>query len=89
MNIIITVEGKVQGVFFRASTRDKAIELGLTGFVRNQEDGSVYIEAMGEQERLNEFIAWCKRGPKNARVENVKVIEANPQRFTSFEIRRK
>lgn len=87
MNLVIKVHGRVQGVFFRASTRDKARELGLTGFVRNEKDGSVYIEVSGEVKILEEFLAWCKLGPKNAVVEDLKFSKAPDQKFPSFEIR--
>ncbi|MEZ5066975.1 MAG: acylphosphatase [Bacteroidia bacterium] len=55
----ITVSGKVQGVFFRKFTKEKAVESGLNGFVRNQNDGSVYIEVTGEETVLEDFIQWC------------------------------
>lgn len=87
MNLVIHVQGRVQGVFFRASTRDKARELGLTGFVKNESDGSVYIEAAGKEQKLKEFLAWCKQGPKNAEVEDLKFTEAPPRQFSSFEIK--
>jgi len=88
MNLKITVQGRVQGVFYRASTRDKARELGLNGFVRNESNGDVYIEAEGEEEILKKFIAWCKQGPRQARVDNLKIIEGEDQGHTKFEIRR-
>ena len=71
----ITVSGVVQGVFFRASTKAQADELGIKGFVSNQRDGSVYIEAEGESERLKKFIQWCRKGPVNASVERCDVRE--------------
>lgn len=89
MTFVITVRGKVQGVFFRASTRDKARELNLTGFVRNQSDGSVYLEASGNEDQLNKLVAWCKVGPKSARVDQVEVTQLDSAiSFDSFEIRR-
>ncbi len=84
----IRVSGSVQGVFFRASTKTNADHLGIHGFVRNEPDGSVYIEAEGVEEKLTEFISWCKQGPKSAVVEKVDVKEAGAKNFTSFEIRR-
>lgn len=88
MNLVINIQGKVQGVFFRASTRDKARELELTGFVRNENDGSVYIAVAGEKEKLTELVNWCKKGPRNAVVDKVTTSEAPSQQFSSFEIRR-
>lgn len=88
MTFAITVSGRVQGVFFRASTRDKAKSLGLIGFVKNQPDGSVYIEACGEVEKLKELVDWCHQGPSQAVVENVETSEISPGGYASFEIRR-
>ena len=84
----IKVSGKVQGVFFRASTQERALELGVTGFVRNERDGSVYIEAEAGDEILKVFIDWCHVGPAGARVEHVQVGDAPVVGFTKFEIRR-
>ena len=84
----IRVSGKVQGVFFRASTREKADEFAIKGFVRNEPDGSVYIEAEGEENDLNKFIAWCKRGPIRAKVDRCDVVEIQEKGFTTFEIKR-
>ena len=68
----ITVHGLVQGVFFRANTVSAAKGLGLTGWVRNRNDGSVEIVAEGSQGKLIELIEWCKNGgPASARVENL------------------
>ena len=67
----LIIQGKVQGVFFRASTREKALELGLKGFVRNMEDGSVEIIAEGNAVNLQELIKWCSIGPDRAIVESV------------------
>jgi acylphosphatase len=69
----IFVRGRVQGVFFRASTQREAKRLGLTGWVRNRPDGSVEILAEGEEDGLKELIAWAQKGPSAARVERVDV----------------
>lgn len=84
----LRIRGKVQGVWYRASARNKAVELGLRGFVRNEPDGSVYAEAEGEESALQSFRRWCEEGPERARVERVDVEEGDPQGFTAFEIRR-
>lgn len=68
----IWVEGLVQGVFYRYSTRQKAQELGLNGWVRNLPDGSVECLVEGEQDRVHELIAWCGVGPPGARVDTVR-----------------
>ncbi len=69
----VTVRGRVQGVYFRASTQREARRLGLTGWVRNRPDSSVEFCAEGEEESLKELIAWAHRGPSAARVERVDV----------------
>ena len=71
----IKIHGQVQGVFFRATAKEKADTLGIKIFARNEPDGSVYIEAEGEKEKLDEFIKWCYQGPSFARVEKVEVSE--------------
>lgn len=74
-HISIRVAGKVQGVFFRASAVSAAQQIGVCGFVRNEPDGSVYMEAEGSDEQLKALIAWCKIGPPRARVDEVHVNE--------------
>ncbi|WP_420576316.1 acylphosphatase [Ekhidna sp.] len=69
----IKVTGRVQGVFFRASTKEKADELGVKGWVRNEPDGSVLIEAEGEEFKMNEFREWCSIGPPAAHVKDILV----------------
>lgn len=69
--VILKVYGKVQGVGFRYYTHKKANELGLNGFVKNKPDGSVYVEAEGEDAHLQEFINWCEVGPTWAHVTKV------------------
>lgn len=69
----LKIYGKVQGVFFRETCRIEARKLGLTGYVRNEPDGTVQIVAEGEDKDLNRMIEWCKYGPDNAEVERVNV----------------
>lgn len=84
----IRVQGKVQGVFFRASARHRAQLLDICGFARNEKDGSVYIEVEGAEKNLSEFIGWCHEGPENAAVTAVKVEEGPLNRFSEFEVKR-
>ena len=65
----LIVRGRVQGVFFRASTQREAKRLGLTGWVKNRPDGGVEVLAEGEEDGLKELIGWANRGPSAARVE--------------------
>ena len=69
--VILKVYGKVQGVGFRFYTQKKAQELMLKGFAQNKPDGSVYIEAEGNADKLELFILWCNDGPSWARVTKV------------------
>lgn len=85
--IKLTVKGRVQGVWFRASTKKQADDLGVRGFVRNLVNGNVYIEAEGTQEQLQLFVIWCKNGPILAHVSEVIEQKGNLQHFTRFEIR--
>ena len=67
----LTVRGRVQGVYFRASTQREARRLGLSGWVRNRSDGSVDILAEGEETSIRELFTWAQKGPSAARVEKV------------------
>ena len=83
----ITVHGRVQGVWFRAGTKEKAEELGLTGWVMNRPNGTVEIHAQGEKSQLENFIAWCRQGTPAAMVTSLD-IDRSPiqQGFISFDI---
>jgi len=84
---IIKVNGIVQGVWYRASTQKMAQKLNLTGWVKNNPDGSVSILAEGEENNLNELINWCWEGPPAAKVENVKVSwDEYTGEYSSFDI---
>ncbi len=82
------VKGRVQGVNYRATTQGKAHELNLTGFVRNLNNGNVYIEAEGEQDNLNKFIDWCYIGSPRAKVSEVNSVEGELRNFRTFEVRK-
>lgn len=82
----IFVYGKVQGVFFRKYTQDKARELGVKGNVRNCADGSVMIEACATEAVMNQFISWCKQGPPKASVTKVETHAMPVKNFSSFDI---
>lgn len=81
------VTGRVQGVFFRASTREQALRLGLSGYAKNLDDGRVEVVASGSDGALVEFEDWLNEGPPSARVESV-AREAMPeQTLRGFEMR--
>jgi acylphosphatase len=69
----VLISGRVQGVWFRANTKDKAEELGVKGWVKNTFDGNVEAVFEGEEDKVKQMIAWCHRGPPLANVTNVKV----------------
>ena len=84
----VYVSGQVQGVFFRDSTRQKAEELGLAGWVRNLHDGRVEALFEGHSQGVREMVRWCKEGPSHAEVEDVDAeFEAAEGDLTGFEVR--
>jgi len=83
----LIIEGRVQGVFFRDSTRREAIELGLCGWVKNRFDGSVEVVAEGPREKVETLVAWCHHGPPIARVTRVHEIKEDyTGEFDSFRV---
>ncbi len=85
LHILIT--GKVQGVYYRASTQKKSNELGIVGWVRNLADGRVEVLAMGSTSGLNSLLDWCQFGPRMANVANLEACWAKDgPAFTAFEI---
>lgn len=84
----LKIYGKVQGVFFRVSTKEMADKLNIHGWVRNEPDGTVTIEAEGEENALEKFYAWLKKGPKGSRVEKIeKAFDERLKNFQIFEIK--
>ena len=84
----IFVSGKVQGVFFRENTREKAAEFGLNGFIRNLQNGKVEAIFEGEKEKIEKIIQWIKKGPETTQVENIEINWQNYKgEFKNFEIR--
>ena len=80
------VIGRVQGVSFRWYTQEQAHRLGVSGWVRNEPDGSVLLHAEGDDEAVDALVDWCRRGPSMAKVSDVAVREAAPTGATTFEI---
>jgi acylphosphatase len=83
----ITVSGQVQKVGFRFRANLEALRNNLHGFVRNEPDGSVHIEAEGEEEDLKHFLHWCQEGPAHAFVKNVEIRKNPVVGYTDFVIR--
>jgi acylphosphatase len=84
----VVVRGRVQGVFFRGETRDRALRAGVCGWVRNCADGSVEAVFEGEAEAVASLVAFCRRGPRSAQVCDVEVLSEAPEGLRGFEIRR-
>jgi acylphosphatase len=84
--IRLTIKGKVQGVFYRATAKDVADLLGIKGWVRNLPDNNVEITATATEETLQKFINWCKQGPSKARVDEVVIEELELQEFNNFKV---
>ncbi len=82
----IGIFGRVQGVAFRHHTQLKADALHLYGFVRNEPDGSVYIEIEGEKESLDQFVDWCHQGSPRSEVNRVEVKTGNLKYFSNFNV---
>ena len=82
----LIIKGKVQGVYYRASARDVANELGVTGWIKNMPDGNVEALVSGNGERVMKFVEWCRKGPKNAEVIDVEINDSNERPSTGFRI---
>jgi acylphosphatase len=83
----VRVYGRVQGVFFRASMKEVAEDLGVDGWVRNMPDGSVEALVSGEEEKVEKILEWCRRGPELARVDKVEITPADPPTEKGFHIK--
>lgn len=84
----LLISGRVQGVWYRASTRAEADRLGLTGWVRNLSGGQVEAVAEGPRSSLEQLVAWCRRGPPHAVVRSVEPTWSGSEAaFTGFEVR--
>jgi acylphosphatase len=85
----VLISGQVQGVWYRANTKQKAEELGLTGWVKNTANGDVEAVFVGDESSVNEMMTWCRVGPPLAQVDNVRIIRKRVEgEFTGFTILR-
>lgn len=83
------IRGRVQGVFYRQSTKDEALRLGLTGWVRNLDDGSVEALAEGPEQQIRALVRWCRTGPPGSRVESVETSDGSATgEYASFTVLR-
>ena len=85
-HIDIKITGRVQGVSFRAVTKMVADQMGVRGIIRNESDGSVFVEAEGDDVSLEVFLEWCHDGPDRAIVENVTVSTGEMKNYKNFEV---
>lgn len=85
--IHLVVSGRVQGVFFRANVRDKALQLGLKGYSKNLADGDVEVVVQGDEEKIKELIEFIRKGPGIASVVGIKMTHKEPENFKNFEIK--
>ena len=83
----VVIRGRVQGVSFRVETRERARSLGLTGWVRNNPDGTVEAVFEGDRDRVHSMLIWCRRGPATADVEDVEVEWTEPRNEHGFATR--
>ncbi len=81
------VAGRVQGVWFRESCSDQALASGVAGWVRNLADGRVEVVLEGPPNAVDEVLAWCRRGPRRARVDGVDVVDEAPVGERGFRVR--
>ncbi len=84
--IHLLIKGKVQGVFYRATAKKVADQLGVNGWIKNTKEGNVEVIATSNEETLNEFVNWCKQGPKGSKVTDVVLTTKNPEAFNGFSI---
>ncbi len=85
----LLIKGKVQGVYYRASAREKAEEMGLTGWVKNKESGEVEAVVSGTESQVANFISWCWQGPPRANVSGVEVTDREEEVFEDFKVIRR
>ena len=83
----VVVYGRVQGVFFRDSTRDEAEGAGVAGWVRNRDDGSVEAVFEGSADAVERLVEWCRSGPRRADVDDVDESDEEPEGLSGFEVR--
>ncbi len=83
----VIIRGRVQGVFFRASTRGRAQALGADGWVRNRSDGSVEAVFEGSPDAVEALVGFCRRGPRIAHVDQLDVFEEAPEGLQGFRLR--
>ena len=84
----LVIKGNVQGVYYRASAKEKANELGVKGWIKNSPGGQVEAMASGNKEQLDKFIEWCRQGPQHAEVSDIVVTKREEENFNDFSIKK-
>lgn len=87
IRVHVVVHGRVQGVFFRDTTRRRAAERGVAGWVRNRPDGTVEAIFEGPREPVDAMVDFCRQGPRGAAVERLELSEERPEELSGFEVR--
>lgn len=82
----VKIKGVVQGIFFRKFVKDNADELSVRGFVRNLEDGRIEMVMEGKDDKVNELLIKCKKGPKHSEIKEIEIEEIKHQGFKDFKI---
>ena len=82
----LLIKGKVQGVFFRATAKEVADKIGVKGWIKNTDEGDVEAVVTGSGQQLQEFVSWCKQGPRRADVSEVISTEQEETRFKDFSV---
>jgi len=85
-HINITIMGRVHGVGFRFSCMEAAYRIGIKGIVRNKSNGSVYVEAEGEEDKLTKFREWCRKGPLWSKIYKIDEEDGELKNYKTFEI---
>ena len=86
LRLDLVIEGRVQGVGYRYSTKMKAESLGIRGSVQNLRDGSVFVTAQGEKEAMDNFVRLCYKGPQGAIVRYIEKIQGKTEKFSEFRV---
>lgn len=82
----LLINGKVQGVFFRASAKEAADTIGVTGWVKNTADGEVEVLATGNEDQLGAFVEWCRQGPSRSIVSTIVIEDVEEKWFGDFKV---
>jgi acylphosphatase len=88
LTVHLLIKGDVQGVFYRATAKEIADKLGVTGWIKNTREGNVEAMVTGNEESVQKFINWCRRGPPKAEVADVIVTKKEETSFTDFSVMR-